>query len=149
MIIVSIISIILILLDQVSKYLILTKFNLGESVEIINNFFYITSHRNRGAAWGILENSRIFFISITIIFLISIFYYLFKNLKKFKKIDYIIFSLIVGGAIGNFIDRIRTGEVVDFLDFNLFGYDFPIFNFADTFICIGVLLLAIKIYNED
>ncbi|MBU0278474.1 signal peptidase II [Gemella sp. zg-570] len=147
--IVSIISIILILLDQVSKYLILTKFNLGESVEIINNFFYITSHRNRGAAWGILENSRIFFISITIIFLISIFYYLFKNLKKFKKIDYIIFSLIVGGAIGNFIDRIRTGEVVDFLDFNLFGYDFPIFNFADTFICIGVLLLAIKIYNED
>ncbi len=143
-----ILTVILIIIDQISKYNILTKMNLGESIEIINNFFYITSHRNRGAAWGILEDSRLFFIVVTSIFLILFLMYIYKNKNNYNKYDIITYSLILGGSIGNFIDRIKSGEVVDFLDFNLFGYPFPIFNFADIFICVGVFLLIIKIYNE-
>lgn len=143
-----ILTVILIIIDQISKYNILTKMNLGESIEIINNFFYITSHRNRGAAWGILEDSRLFFIVVTSIFLILFLMYIYKNKNNHNKYDIITYSLILGGSIGNFIDRIKSGEVVDFLDFNLFGYPFPIFNFADIFICVGVFLLIIKIYNE-
>ncbi|MBF0713202.1 signal peptidase II [Gemella sp. GH3] len=142
-------AIIFVAVDQISKYFILTNMTLGESITIINNFFFITSHRNRGAAWGILQDSRLFFIITTILFLVAIFIYILKSKKNFNKFDYIIFSLIIGGAIGNFIDRLRLREVVDFLDFNILGYNFPIFNFADTFICIGALLLAIKIYREE
>lgn len=141
--------IIFIAIDQISKYFVVTKMTLGESITVINNFFFITSHRNKGAAWGILQDSRLFFILVTILFLIAVFIYIFKTRQNLNKFDCAVFSLIIGGAIGNFIDRLKSGEVVDFLDFNIIGYNFPIFNFADTFICIGALLLAIKIYRED
>ncbi|AME09524.1 MULTISPECIES: signal peptidase II [Gemella] len=149
MVYIIIFSIIFIFLDQLSKYFILNDMNLGDSKEIITNFFNITSHRNRGAAWGILQDSRYFFIVTTLIFLIILFYYIYKQREKITKFDILTFSLIVGGAIGNFIDRIIRHEVVDFLDFELFGYNFPIFNLADTFICVGVLFLLVKIYKEE
>lgn len=149
MIFIILMAILLIAFDQITKYLILSNFKLGESLLIIDNFFSITSHRNRGAAWGILEDSRLFFIVITSIFLIGLLIYLLKNKDNLVFLDKVTFSLIIGGAIGNFIDRIKTGEVVDFLDFKIFNYNFPIFNIADICICIGVFLLAIKIYKED
>lgn len=149
MIFIILMAILLIAFDQITKYLILSNFKLGESLLIIDNFFSITSHRNRGAAWGILEDSRLFFIVITSIFLIGLLIYLLKNKDNLVFLDKLTFSLIIGGAIGNFIDRIKTGEVVDFLDFKIFNYNFPIFNIADICICIGVFLLAIKIYKED
>lgn len=139
----------LILLDQLSKNFIVNHFALGESKEIISNFFNITSHRNRGAAWGILQDSRLFFIVVTIIFMAILSYYLFKQKEKLTNIDKFTFSLIYAGAIGNFIDRLTRHEVVDFLDFRIFGYDFPIFNLADCFICVGVFFLMLKIYNEE
>lgn len=149
MIFIILMAILLIAFDQITKYLILSNFKLGESLLIIDNFFSITSHRNRGAAWGILEDSRLFFIVITSIFLIGMLIYLLKNKDNLSFLDKITFALIMGGAIGNFIDRVKTGEVVDFLDFKIFNYNFPIFNIADICICIGVFLLVIKIYRED
>ncbi len=148
MIVIVVISIILMLIDQISKKIIELNYDIGDSREIIKNFFYITSHRNRGAAWGILQNSRYLFLFITILFLLLLFFYIYKNKVVLKINDYVIFSLIIGGALGNFLDRIIKGEVVDFLDFHIFGYDFPIFNLADTFICLGIFLLALKIYKE-
>ena len=139
----------LILFDQLSKNFIVNHFMLGESKEIISNFFNITSHRNRGAAWGILQDSRLFFIVVTLIFMGILSYYLFKHKGKLSSFDKITFSLIYAGAIGNFIDRLTRHEVVDFLDFRIFEYDFPIFNLADCFICIGVFFLMLKIYNEE
>lgn len=148
MIVIVVISIILVLIDQISKKIIELNYNIGDSKEIIKDFFYITSHRNRGAAWGILQNSRYLFLFITILFLLLLFFYIYKNKVVLKINDYVMFSLIIGGALGNFLDRIIKGEVIDFLDFHIFGYDFPIFNLADTFICLGIFLLALKIYKE-
>ena len=139
----------LILLDQLSKNFIVNHFTLGESKEILSNFFNITSHRNRGAAWGILQDSRLFFLIVTVIFIAILTYYLFKQKNTLSSFDKGTFALVYGGAIGNFIDRLTRHEVVDFLDFRIFGYDFPIFNLADCFICVGVLFLMLKIYNEE
>ena len=138
-----------ILFDQGSKYYIVEKMTLGQSSEIISNFFSITSHRNRGAAWGILQDSRLFFLVVTVLFLAILFYYMYNQKNTLTKFDILTFSLIMGGAIGNFIDRLIRHEVVDFLDFRIFSYDFPIFNLADCYICIGVVCLLIKIYKEE
>ena len=76
-------------------------------------------------------------------------HWIFKQKGKLTVVDKFTFSLIYAGAIGNFIDRLTRHEVVDFLDFRIFGYDFPIFNLADCFICVGVFFLMLKIYNEE
>lgn len=149
MLFIIVLSIIFVVIDQISKQYVLNNMFLGQRIEMVKDFFYITSHRNRGAAWGIFQDARIFFIVTTTIFLVALVYYLLKNIKTLNLVDKILFSLIFGGAIGNFIDRVKSGEVVDFLDFIIFSYDFPIFNFADTFICIGVGLLLIKVYREE
>ena len=149
MLIIFILACFLILLDQLSKNFIVNHFVLGESKEIITNFFSISSHRNRGAAWGILQDSRLFFIIVTIIFIAILTYYLYKQRDSLLNFDKGTFALIYGGAIGNFIDRLTRHEVVDFLDFKIFGYDFPIFNLADCFICVGVVFLLFKIYKEE
>lgn len=135
-------------IDQLSKYWIINNMEKGQSQEIINNFFSITSHRNKGAAWGILENNQIFFIVATIIFFIILIYYANKFKHILTKFDIFSFSLLSGGALGNFVDRIYRKEVVDFLDFNIFGYNYPIFNLADCFICIGVFLILIKVVKN-
>ena len=141
MLIIFILACFLILLDQLSKNFIVNHFSLGESKEVIVNFFSISSHRNRGAAWGILQDSRLFFLIVTVIFI--------KKKNTLSSFDKGTFALVYGGAIGNFIDRLTRHEVVDFLDFRIFGYDFPIFNLADCFICVGVLFLLFKIYKEE
>ena len=149
MLIIFILACFLILLDQLSKNFIVNHFTLGESKEILSNFFNITSHRNRGAAWGILQDSRLFFLVVTVIFIAILTYYLFKQKNTLSSFDKGTFALVYGGAIGNFIDRLTRHEVVDFLDFRIFGYDFPIFNLADCFICVGVVFLLFKIYKEE
>ena len=149
MLIIFILACFLILLDQLSKNFIVNHFSLGESKEVIVNFFSISSHRNRGAAWGILQDSRLFFLIVTVIFIAILTYYLFKQKNTLSSFDKGTFALVYGGAIGNFIDRLTRHEVVDFLDLRIFGYDFPIFNLADCFICVGVIFLLFKIYKED
>ncbi|HLQ84188.1 MAG TPA: signal peptidase II [Pseudogracilibacillus sp.] len=137
-----IIALIVIIFDQITKWLIVEKMNVYDSIVIINNFFNITSHRNKGAAWGILQDQMVFFYIITLVVVIGIIYYMQKHGKQSSLLA-IGLSLLLGGAIGNFIDRLYRKEVVDFLDFQIFNYNYPIFNIADSALVIGVGLLII------
>lgn len=121
---------------------------LGESITIIENFLYITSHRNRGAAWGILQGQMWFFYIITLVVIVGIVYYMVKYAKG-KALLGLSLGLLLGGAIGNFIDRLFRKEVVDFVDTYIFSYDFPIFNVADSALVVGVALLMIQMFREE
>lgn len=142
------IAVFVILIDQWTKWLVIKKMELYEKIPIIENFFYLTSHRNKGAAWGILQDQMVFFYIITVIVVIGIVYYMEKHIKD-QKLMAIAFSLILGGALGNFIDRLFRKEVVDFLDFIIFSYDYPIFNVADMALVIGVGLVLIATFIEE
>lgn len=139
------------LLDRASKWFIVHHFYLYESRSVIGDFFQITSHRNRGAAFGILQNQRWFFVAITIVVVVGVIWYLHKTIRAGKKLMPFALSLLLGGAIGNFVDRALYGEVVDFLQFrfqfSFFGkavdYTYPIFNFADSAIVVGVFLIFV------
>lgn len=126
------------ILDQYTKYLVVDKFVLSESKVIIDKFFNLTYVRNFGAGFSLFENQRLFLILIAIIAIILISYLIIKEKNKLNKISYL---FILGGTLGNLFDRIRLGYVVDFLDFYIFSYDFPIFNVADCFITVGCFLL--------
>ncbi|MBQ8192622.1 MAG: signal peptidase II [Bacilli bacterium] len=148
MIPVIIISIILLIIDQISKILVIKYIDINNSIELIKNFFYLTYTHNEGAAFSILTGQRIFLILIAITILIIIFNYIRKNKTK-NKVETVAFSLIIGGSLGNLIDRIVRGYVVDFLDFKILGYNYPIFNLADTFIVVGVFLLFIFVFRKE
>ncbi len=130
------------IIDLLSKQLIDHIMKLGESVKVINNFFYITYTHNTGAAWSILEDHRILLLIITVIALFLINKYM--NKENLSKLENIAYGIIIGGIVGNLFDRIFYGYVIDFIDFKLFGYNYPIFNLADSFIVIGVILLIIS-----
>jgi signal peptidase II len=142
------VAIFIILLDQVTKWLIVTKMYLGESIPVIDNFLYITSHRNRGAAWGILQGQMWFFYLITTVVIIGIIYYIQKAAKG-KMLLGVSLAFMLGGAIGNFIDRLLRKEVVDFIHTYIFSYNFPVFNIADSALVIGVILLMIQMLREE
>lgn len=137
------IALIMFLIDQGTKYLIATGLTIGEQIPVIGNFFLITSHRNRGAAFGILQDQRWFFIIVTVIVLVGLIWYLLKIKNQRNKLLPIALSLVLGGAVGNFLDRAVSGEVVDFLQFNFGSYTFPIFNVADSCIVVGVSLIVL------
>lgn len=143
-----IIAFILILLDQITKWIIVKTMELGESITVIDGFFYITSHRNRGAAWGILEGQMVFFYIVTIIVIIGVVYYMQKYARN-DRILAIGLSFVLGGAFGNFIDRIFRQEVVDFFDFYIFNYNFPIFNVADSALTVGVVFVIIATILDE
>lgn len=142
------IAFIVFVIDQLTKYVIATKLELRDQISVIGDFFLITSHRNTGAAFGILENQRYFFIIITIVVVIGIVWYIQKMKNTGNKLLPFALSLVLGGALGNFLDRALTGEVVDFLQFNFGTYTFPIFNIADSCIVIGVALIIIDSFRE-
>lgn len=134
----------LVVLDQASKiYLTLVNKTSPIDLEVIRGFFRITYTCNDGAAFSILKGKRVFFIIMTIIVVFFIVYYLLKN--KVYWVEKYSLLLIISGAVGNLIDRIMYGYVIDFLDFIIFGYDFPVFNIADSFITIGAIGLIISI----
>ncbi|MCG7407777.1 signal peptidase II [Paenibacillus sp. ACRRX] len=138
-----VLALIVFLLDQGTKWLIATRLTIGERIPVIGDFFLITSHRNTGAAFSILENQRWFLLSITVVVVSGIIWYLQKIKHGHGLLLPTGIGLILGGAIGNFLDRALTGEVVDFLMFNFGSYTFPIFNVADMGICIGVGLVLL------
>lgn len=139
--------IILIALDQFTKFLIVKSLEVGESIKVISNFLYITSHRNQGAAWGILQGKMWLFYIVTIVVLVILFMF-FKNEGYGRPDVQLGLSLLIAGSIGNFIDRLFRGEVVDFVDTYIFSYNFPIFNVADAALTIGVIVLIIVILFE-
>ncbi|MBU5669042.1 signal peptidase II [Peptoniphilus sp. MSJ-1] len=146
---VAIFSIILVLIDQFSKYLVKTNLQGESEIVLIKDFLRLYYIENRGAAFGILQNSRTLFAIITVIVLIILLIFLIKNYRRIPKIYLISISLLIGGTIGNFIDRIRLHYVIDFISMKFFGYNFAIFNFADVFIVVGTILISIGIILHD
>jgi signal peptidase II len=142
------IALFVILLDQFTKWLIVSRMQFGESIQIIDKILYITSHRNRGAAWGILQGQMWLFYVITLVVIAAIIIYIQKAAKG-KWLLGISLGLMLGGAIGNFIDRVVRKEVVDFIHAFIFGYNFPVFNIADSALCIGVILLMIQMLRDE
>jgi signal peptidase II len=143
----------LVVIDQISKWAVVTYMELNENIPVIGEFFAIYSHRNRGAAFGILQNQRWLFIAVTVVFVAGVVWLMVRTLRSGKRQRLFMsgLTLLLGGAIGNFIDRVTTGEVVDFLkfhfEFSLFGldvdYTYPIFNVADIGVVVGALLLIL------
>ncbi|HHX60735.1 MAG TPA: signal peptidase II [Epulopiscium sp.] len=139
----------LVFLDQLTKWLVVLKLKPIHDFPIIDQVFHLTYVENRGAAFGILQGKHLFFIIMTLIVMICIAIYYYK-LPQERKYNWMRFSLILlgSGAIGNLIDRIRLGYVIDFLYFKLI--DFPVFNFADICVVVGVSILSIFVLiNPD
>ena len=137
---------ILLILDQLTKVVISTNMELYQSIPVIENFFSITYVQNTGAAWSILEGNMMFFYIITIVAVV-----LMVTYYKSNECDVISewgIALMLGGTLGNFLDRLRLQYVVDFLDFIIFGYDFPVFNVADICLCIGVGVMILSFVLE-
>ncbi|MCI2894243.1 signal peptidase II [Staphylococcus hominis] len=142
-----IVAIVILIIDQLTKKIITSTMNIGDSYEVIPHFLNITSHRNNGAAWGILSGKMGFFYIITLIILAVLIIFYIKE-TKYNAFMQVAISLLFAGALGNFIDRLFNGEVVDFIDTNIFGYDFPIFNIADSSLTIGVIFVIIALVKD-
>ncbi|MFC4305666.1 signal peptidase II [Cohnella boryungensis] len=139
-----IIAVVVFIVDYVSKKIVSHNVELNtERIPVIGDFFILTHIRNRGAAFGMLQEQRLFFLTITVVVVGGILWYLHRSYRTGTAMLLIALAVILGGAVGNFLDRARYGEVVDFLQFNFGSYTFPIFNLADTAICIGVGLVIL------
>lgn len=146
--IITMLILLLIFLDQFSKFLAVSFLKGNDGIVIIQDFFRLYYLENRGAAFGILQNSRLFFIIVTILVSIFLIYLLFFDNNKVKGFNKIALLFILSGTIGNFIDRIRLGYVIDFLSFKIFNYNFAIFNIADSLIVVGTFILIINIIRS-
>ena len=141
------IGILVFILDQLVKHAVLVSMHLGESIPIIKDVFHITFVLNPGAAFGMLEHQRWIFIvvALLVVVLALVFY---KHIQRESLITRIGAGLLLGGALGNLLDRIQSGLVVDFLDFRIW----PVFNIADIAICGGAAMLIWGMWqrrNED
>lgn len=139
----------IIILDQCSKFLAVHYVKPRITIPLIENVFHLTYVENTGAAFSILSNKLPLLTIITTIFIIALFIYLYKLISKNESSKLLSLSLafIIGGALGNFLDRIRIGYVVDFFDFRLIN--FAIFNVADCLIVVGSILLIILIILDE
>jgi signal peptidase II len=139
-------------LDQATKASIMQAMRLHESVPIIPNFFSLTYIRNPGAAFGILATSstgfRLLFFAFTSLFALVLLGTIFFRLQQDDWMGQISIAGILGGAVGNLLDRVRLGEVIDFLDFYVNGYHWPAFNVADAAISVGVFFLILRFALE-
>ena len=141
------ISFICILIDQIIKLIISINMNVADSINVIKNFFRITYLQNTGAAFSIFSGNRIFLILITLVALLLIYFILIKG-KEITKVETICYGLLIGGIIGNLIDRVRIGYVIDYLDFNFGAFHYPVFNFADICIVVSAIILLIISFKE-
>lgn len=130
------------IIDQIVKLIIKFNMKVGDTISIIPNFFNIEYLHNSGAAFSSFEGMRFVLVVISLVIFISMIKYIKKN-DISKKVEIISFGMILGGLVGNLIDRVFYGYVIDYLAFTIFGYSFAVFNLADSFIVIGVISLAI------
>ena len=149
--ILAIISVVILALDQATKLYVDANFRLHESMPVIRGFFNLTYVRNKGAAFGILADNAVripFFITVSIVAMFGILWYI-NRVRNDQKLTVFSLSLVFAGAFGNLIDRVRLGEVIDFLDVFWQRYHWPAFNVADSAITVGVTLLLIDMWRED
>ena len=137
---ITIYSLLLVLLDQIIKYIVTINLNEFESIIVIKNLLNLTYVKNYGAAFSILTGNTLFLIIVGVATLFMFYKYFIIN-KKHSNIEIITYSLFIGGLVGNLIDRIIHNYVIDYINVNLFN--FPIFNLADTFIVISVIIIII------
>lgn len=145
---ITIIAVLLFIVDQISKLILDRVLVLNKSITLLDKFIYITKVYNTGVSFSMLSGKRVIIILINIIVLVFLYFYMnkFKNNKR----NIYAFGLVCGGLLGNLLDRIMYGHVIDFIDIHIFGYDYPVFNLADSFIVIGIFLLIYAIYiGED
>ena len=142
-----IIATIIVLIDQVLKIVIDNILSINESIQVISDIFYITKVYNTGAAWSIFEGSQILLIIIAIVAFFLLLKYQIYFMENKRNI--VAFALIYGGLVGNLIDRVIYGYVIDYLHFFIFDYSFPVFNLADIAIVVGFLLVIIAIIKGE
>ncbi len=142
-------------LDQLTKAWVAHSLTYADRISILDGFFYLTHVRNPGAAFSLFASSpepfrRVFFVGVTLVAIVLIFSF-FRRLAPGDRLPALALGLILGGAVGNLIDRVfRDGEVVDFLHFRLWaGYSWPDFNLADSFIVVGVGLLVLELLATE
>ena len=133
-------------LDQWTKRWTVTNMAIGETIPLIRNVFHLTYSNNYGAAFGILQNKQTFLILLTAVMMVGIMIYMFSQRKKVGGWVMVSLALIVGGGIGNLIDRVVNGYVVDMLDFRLWD---PIFNVADVGVTCGCILLVLAVFFSE
>ena len=131
------ITLILLFVDQFSKYIIRQKMSVAESIPVIKSIFHITYVENTGIAFGLFPQGRSLFIVISLIIILGIIFFERRKVIKSLK-ERVCLGLILGGALGNLVDRLRFGFVIDFLDFRIW----PVFNLADSGVCIGGILMV-------
>jgi signal peptidase II len=146
-----VVSTLVIGIDQATKLYIDRTMDLHTSITVVENFFNITYMRNKGAAFSFLAGFSYrlpFFILVSLVAVVVIVTF-FRKLRPDQNFTAFALSLIFAGAVGNLIDRVRLGEVIDFLDAHWYGHHWPAFNVADSAICVGVFFLAIDMFFEE
>ncbi len=138
-----IITLVLIIIDQLIKIIIKSNMELYQEIKIIKNFFSIMYLKNTGAAFSILENKTILLILFSVCFILIIGKFIKKESDNINKIELISLGMILGGVFGNLIDRIIYKGVIDYLSFKIINYNFPVFNLADICITIGAFILIV------
>ena len=134
-------------LDQWTKWIVVSKMWRGQSIDVLGTFFRLTYVRNDGAAFGLDLGGRWSFVAVTILVAAFIVFYYWRSERSLAARWGL--ALILGGALGNLADRIRLGEVVDFLHLSVAGFSWPIFNVADIGVTVGVGLLALHLFRDE
>lgn len=124
--------------DQLTKALVRVRLAVGQSLPVLPNVFHLTHIENRGAAFGILSGQRLLFLLLTVV-IVGAMCWIYLHLRHKKSLMSVCLGLVVGGAAGNFIDRVLRGSVTDFLDFQIW----PVFNVADICVCVGLVLVCL------
>lgn len=136
-----------IFIDQILKLAVVNTLDVGQTIPVIDGVFHFTYIQNFGAAFSILQNRQSFLILITALAMAVMAFIAVKNINRNSRLTSVSLALIVGGGIGNIIDRIRMGYVVDFFDFRLI--DYPVFNFADCCVVVGAIMLVVAILLSE
>ena len=132
-----------ILLDQITKNLVLKHMHAGQSIPLIENIFHLTFVQNTGIAFGLFQNSNIFFLVVSLAIMLGIIYALLHTSKEEQSI-HVLLGMVLGGAMGNIVDRLFLGYVVDFLDFRIW----PVFNVADSAITLAIIGLIVVLWKK-
>ena len=142
------VSLILIIIDQFIKAVVIYKMHLYDSYTLIKDFLDINLVHNTGAAFSLLQGGRVFLIAVAILVVVLVTIYIY-NSEYVDGSRILVYGLLLGGIIGNLVDRIIRGYVVDYISFTIFNYKFPVFNFADICIVFAVVLVIASTIRED